>query len=100
MENPNNFPANQPQNTVRTQAQQTRGNTDARGGNVRSQFQVPDLNFPLVLHECAICQTPFPSGKALDGHLRKHRNRSWVGRYPPPNVVSFNLNETPKNEDK
>ena len=94
MENPNNFPANQPQNTVRTQAQQTRGNTDARGGNF------PDLNFPQVLYECAICQRPFPSGKALDGHLSKHRNRSWVGRYPPPNVVSFNLNETPKNEDK
>ena len=87
------------ENTMRAGAQQSRGNIDARGDNVTSQFSVPDLNFPPKLFECIVCQASFKSGKALDGHLKKHRNRQWVGRYPTSPVGSFNLNEIPRNED-
>ena len=55
---------------MRAGAQQSRGNAGARGDNVRSQFSVPDLNFPLLPYECSVCQTFFKLGKALDGHLR------------------------------
>ena len=53
------------ENTMTAGAQQSRDNTDARGDNVRSQFSVPDLNFPVLLYDCSVCQTSFKSGKAL-----------------------------------
>ena len=71
------------ENTMRAGAQRSRGNID--------------LN--LIPFECIVCQASFKSGKALDGHLKKHRNRPWVGRYPTSTVFGFDLNEIPRNED-
>uniref|UniRef100_A0A2N9HAB9 C2H2-type domain-containing protein n=1 Tax=Fagus sylvatica TaxID=28930 RepID=A0A2N9HAB9_FAGSY len=34
-------------------------------------------------YRCVVCQTEFPSERALSGHMRMHPDREWRGLLPP-----------------
>ena len=80
------------ENTMRTGAQQSRGNTVARWGNIRAN----DLNAHPVPYNCVVCQKRFDKLKDICSHMRKHRYRPWRGLTLPSSVVRFDLNEHPE----
>ena len=84
------------ENTMRAGAQQSRGNTVARWGNIRAN----DLNAHPVPYNCVVCQKRFDKLKDICSHMRKHRYRPWRGLTPPSSVVRFDLNEHPEDGDR
>ena len=121
MENPSNFhfPPNQTQpnrgpiNAGRN-ASTLPKTKDTKRPIIEAQAQLPKrkprstvkakalalvLNVPLVMYECPLCGVPCDKLRAICAHMKKHRNHSWKGLKPPSTVVSFNLNEVPKEED-
>ena len=84
------------ENTMRTGAQQSRGNTVARWGNIRAN----DLNEHPVLYKCSICQKQFDNLRVICSHLIKHNRRPYRGLTTPSNVVCFYKNEHPEVEDR
>nr|POE74940.1 hypothetical protein CFP56_40830 [Quercus suber]POE87059.1 hypothetical protein CFP56_77432 [Quercus suber] len=85
------------QNTVRPKAQaqaQQSGSNPAVTVRAQVRHDVRYHNFmrlqdrPL-LHECFVCQTRYPSERALSGHMKRHSDREWRGLYPPhtPNAI-------------
>lgn len=76
-----------------------RNSTVARGAIVKPKGLTLDLNVLPELYECALCGVLYDKKRAICGHMKKHRKRSWKGLKPPSTWVSFNLNEAPKDED-
>ena len=69
----------------------------AGGAIVKAKAHIPDLN--VRLDECPLCKVRYDKLRALCGHMKKHRNRSWKGLKTPSTWENFNLNEVPKDED-
>ncbi|GMY32731.1 zinc finger protein zat2 [Fagus crenata] len=75
-------------------SQQTGGHTVARGSNNFSTQGVHGghaqahiaLDPPKYYCKCTVCGKPFPSDKALGGHMKVHPERPWRGLIPPPTV--------------
>ena len=89
------------QNTVRpraqAQAQQT-GSNPAVTVRAQVHHDVPYHNFmglqdPPLLHECFVCQSRYPSKRALCGHMIRHPDRDWRGLCPPhtPNASGSSI---------
>ncbi|KAM4101143.1 hypothetical protein ACJW30_05G121100 [Castanea mollissima] len=68
---------------MRAGAQQSRGNTVARWGNVRAN----DLNVHPVLYKCSTCQKRFDNLRVICSHLIKHNCHPYKGLTTPSNVV-------------
>ena len=77
----------------------TKRHSVAGGAIFKVKAHIPDLNVPLVQYKCALCGVLYDRLRAICGHMKKHRNRSWKGLEPPSTVVSFNLNEPHRDED-
>lgn len=82
-----------PVTSFRAQAQQT-GSNPAMTVRAQVHHDVRYHNFmglqdrPL-LHECFVCQSRYPSERALCGHMNRHLEREWRGYLYPPHTPNI-----------